>query len=49
MDTFRITEQDLIEALQKTRGNRAAAARLLGMGRTTLYRRLKKLGLMPPE
>jgi sigma-54 dependent transcriptional regulator, acetoin dehydrogenase operon transcriptional activator AcoR len=33
------------EALRRTRGNRAAAARALGIGRTTLYRRLKELGL----
>jgi transcriptional regulator of acetoin/glycerol metabolism len=33
------------EALHRTRGNRAAAARALGIGRTTLYRRLKELGL----
>lgn len=33
--------------LQKTRSNKAEAAKLLGMKRTTLIMRLKKLGLMP--
>lgn len=31
------------QALQETRGNRSAAARLLGIGRRTLYAKLKKL------
>jgi len=33
------------EALHATGGNRAEAARLLGMSRATLYRRLEKLGI----
>ncbi|HWI52293.1 MAG TPA: sigma 54-interacting transcriptional regulator [Symbiobacteriaceae bacterium] len=32
------------EALAKSRGNRGEAARLLGIGRTTLWRRLKTMG-----
>lgn len=32
----------ILEALEYTRGDRAEAARLLGIGRTTLYRRLKE-------
>ena len=35
----------IVEALEKTHGNRAQAARLLGIGRTTLYRRLERYGL----
>jgi transcriptional regulator with PAS, ATPase and Fis domain/ligand-binding sensor domain-containing protein len=37
--------QRLIQALKQTNGNRAAAARLLGISRPTLYRRLKEAGL----
>ena len=35
----------ILLALEETGGNRAAAARLLGVARATLYRRLAKLGL----
>lgn len=35
----------IVEALEKTHGNRAQAARLLGIGRATLYRRLVRYGL----
>lgn len=39
-------ERELIEdALRRTQGNRSAAARLLGMNRVTLYRKLKKHAL----
>ncbi len=34
-------------ALRETRGNRAAAARQLGIGRRTLYTKLKRLGIHP--
>lgn len=37
-----------LEALQRHRGNQSAAARALGVSRTTLWRRLKKLG-EPPD
>jgi transcriptional regulator with PAS, ATPase and Fis domain len=42
--TFPDEQQRLLVALEQTHGNRAAAARLLGIGRTTLYRRLAHLG-----
>jgi DNA-binding NtrC family response regulator len=35
------------QGLRETGGNRAATARLLGIGRRTLYRKLEKLGLPP--
>jgi DNA-binding NtrC family response regulator len=37
----------IAQALRETRGNRSAAARLLGIGRRTLYSKLEKLGLEP--
>ncbi len=36
-------------ALERNAGSRLAAARELGIHKTTLFRRLKKLGLDPPE
>jgi DNA-binding NtrC family response regulator len=40
-------DKRLLMALEQTQGNRAAAARLLGIGRTTLYRRLASLDGFP--
>jgi PAS domain S-box-containing protein len=37
----------ILAALQRTGGNRARAARVLGIGRATLYRRLAELGIDP--
>ncbi|MCO4239536.1 hypothetical protein NG702_19365 [Pseudarthrobacter sp. MDT3-28] len=39
----------IIRALDAAGGNKSEAAELLGMGRTTLYRRLRQLGLEPGE
>jgi DNA-binding NtrC family response regulator len=39
----------ILAALQRTAGNRARAARVLGVGRATLYRRLAELGIGPGE
>lgn len=36
-------------ALRLAEGNQSQAARLLGLRRTTLYSRLERLGLLPPE
>lgn len=38
-------QQRVLDALARTGGNRAAAARLLGIGRTTLYLWLNELGI----
>ncbi len=38
----------LLSVLEKNEWNRAAAARELGIHRTTLYRKIKSLGLKPP-
>ncbi len=39
--------QAILQALTHTQGDRAQAAHLLGIGRTTLYRRLKRYKLTP--
>lgn len=41
-ETWRITQ-----ALRDCKGNRSAAARLLGIGRRTLYAKMDKLGITP--
>ena len=38
-------KQRVLAALEQVRGNRTAAARLLGMSRATFYRRLDSLGI----
>ena len=42
-----VPQQDaqILDALEKTGGNRSAAAKLLGISRVTLYRRLHRLGI----
>jgi transcriptional regulator with PAS, ATPase and Fis domain len=40
--------RDILTALAKHRGDKQAAARELGIDRSTLYRRMKRLGLWPP-
>ena len=37
----------IVRALRDARGNRAAAARALGIGRRTLYTKMEKLGIAP--
>ena len=41
---WRTDEESTLEVLSQHRGNQSAAARALGINRTTLWRRLKKLG-----
>jgi DNA-binding NtrC family response regulator len=43
-------EKEMIRAtLEETKGNRAAAARILGLGRKTLYRKIEEYGLEAEE
>ena len=42
-------EQSILAALKRNNFNRAAAARELGIHKTTLYRKMKTLGLALPE
>jgi DNA-binding NtrC family response regulator len=37
----------ILAALEASGGNRTQAARLLGMGRTTLYNKMKEYGIEP--
>jgi transcriptional regulator of acetoin/glycerol metabolism len=39
----------IIKALDAASGNKSEAAEMLGIGRTTLYRRLRQLGLDASE
>lgn len=40
-----VERQHMLDALAKTRGNKREAARILGISRDTLYRRIKKHGI----
>jgi two-component system response regulator HydG len=40
-----ITKEILVEALEKNKGNRTAAAKALGVDRTTLWRHMKRWGI----
>jgi DNA-binding NtrC family response regulator len=41
--------QTISDALQRNHGNRLAAARELGIHKTTLFRKLRQLGITPPR
>lgn len=47
--SIKIDRQSLIDALNATEGNKAAAARRLGISRRTIYRKLQALGLLEEE
>lgn len=45
-----ISEKDeLIDILKRARGNRSKAARMLGMDRSTLYRKMQRHGIQPGD
>lgn len=44
-ETIEDERSNIIHALQKTYGNKSAAAKILGMSRVTLYNKMKKYGL----
>ena len=41
--------EEILAALEQVKGKRAQAAKLLGMSRSTFYRRLSELGISPEE
>jgi transcriptional regulator of acetoin/glycerol metabolism len=41
--------EEILSALEQARGKRAQAAKLLGMSRSTFYRRLSDLGISQEE
>ena len=44
-----IERRAIFRALRETAGDKLAAARLLGIGKTTLYRKLKQYDVAPPQ
>jgi DNA-binding NtrC family response regulator len=44
-----LEKQAIIETLRKLNGDKLLAARLLGIGKTTLYRKLKEYGIAAPD
>jgi two-component system response regulator HydG len=50
-DVVPLAEQErraILDAIRKTNGDKLTAARLLGIGKTTLYRKLKEYGIADP-
>src|SRR5690606_7008724 len=45
MDLQAVERRHVVNVLERAGGNRDEAARLLGISRTTLWRRMKKLGV----
>jgi len=44
-----LERQFVVAALERNGYNRTATARQLGMHKTTLFRKFKRLGITPPE
>ncbi len=44
-DTYLDEDEEILQALKQARGNKAKAARLLSIDRSTLYRKIKRLGM----
>ena len=44
-----LEREEIVRALEENEGNRLKAARALGIHKTTLFRRIKRLGIAPPR
>jgi transcriptional regulator of acetoin/glycerol metabolism len=44
-----LEKEAILETLRKLNGDKLLAARLLGIGKTTLYRKLKEYGISAPD
>jgi transcriptional regulator of acetoin/glycerol metabolism len=44
-----VEKENLLRALESTRWNRTLAAAHLGIDRTTLWRKMRRLGIARPE
>ena len=49
MPLAQLEKQVILETLRKLNGDKLLTARLLGIGKTTLYRKLKEYGIGAPE
>ena len=49
MPLAQLEKEAILETLRKLNGDKLLAARLLGIGKTTLYRKLKEYGITPPD
>jgi len=48
MPLAELERQAILNAIRKLNGDKLLAARLLGIGKTTLYRKLKEYGILDP-
>jgi transcriptional regulator of acetoin/glycerol metabolism len=49
MPLAQLEKQAILDTLRKLNGDKLLAARLLGIGKTTLYRKLKEYGISAPD